>query len=160
MSTPKPIAIIGMSFRGPGDAHNIEAYWNMINNGVSAWSKVPAERWNADSFYHPDPEAAECNNTKAGHFIRQDMSEFDAGFFGVQPAEARSMDPQQRILLEVAWEAFENAGADLHDLKESDTGVYIASFTKDYENNMFKDTRFVPVSGFSFSNHEQENIDM
>lgn len=56
------------------------------------------------------------------------------------------MDPQQRLLLELAWEAFENAGADFNTLKQSDTGVYIAQFANDYENNMFKDTRVVPVS--------------
>ncbi|CZT12486.1 related to lovastatin nonaketide synthase [Rhynchosporium agropyri] len=144
MATPTPIAIIGMSFRGPGDAHDIEAFWEMIHDGRSAWSKVPAERWNADAFYHPDVDAVESSNTTSGYFVKEDMAGFDAGFFNIQASEAKAMDPQQRTLLELAWEAFENTGMDINALKGSDTGVYMAQFTKDYENNIFKDTRNVP----------------
>jgi acyl transferase domain-containing protein len=151
MAAPTPIAIVGMSFRGPGEAHDIEAFWEMIHDGRSAWSKVPAERWNADAFYHPDVDAVESNNTKSGYFVKQDVAEFDAGFFGIQASEAKAMDPQQRTLLELAWEAFENAGTDLNALKGSDTGVYMAQFTKDYENNIFKDARNIPVSDYSSS---------
>lgn len=146
MAASTPIAIVGMSFRGPGEATNIEQFWQMIVEGRSAWSKVPAERWNQDAFYHPDVYAAGSNNAKGGHFIKQSMADFDAGFFGIQPLEANVMDPQQRLLLELAYEAFENAGVTMSQLKGSDTGVYMAQFTKDYENNILKDPRSSPVS--------------
>jgi acyl transferase domain-containing protein len=145
MAAPTPIAIVGMSFRGPGGANTIEDFWDMIYDGRSAWSEVPADRWNGKAFYHPDVYAAEANNTKGGNFIQQNMGQFDAGFFGIQESEAKAIDPQQRLLLELSWEAFENAGANINDLKGSGTGVYMATFTRDYEAHIFKDTRTIPV---------------
>lgn len=145
MDGPIPIAIIGMGFRGPGGASNPEKLWDMLKDGKSAWSEVPSDRWNAKSFYHPDIHRRDANNHKGGHFIKANLAEFDAVFFGIQGSEAVVVDPQQRILLETTYEAFENAGIPIEDVKGSDTSVFIASFVRDYEMNIFKDSQGIPV---------------
>lgn len=72
-------------------------------------------------------------NHRGGHFMKRDMSAFDAGFFEIGAQESRAMDPQQRLLLETSYEALENAGMPLEQVKGSNTGVYVAAFAHDYE---------------------------
>lgn len=146
MAAPESIAIVGIGFRGPGGADSSEKLWDMLKEGRNAWSEVPSERWNGKAHYHPDIDARDASNHQGGHFIKGDVAEFDAGFFGIQGGEADAMDPQQRLLLEVAYEAFENAGVTIEELKGSDTSVFTASFTKDYEISAVSDPMTVPVS--------------
>lgn len=134
------IAIVGMSCRFPGGANNPEKLWRMLSEGRSAWSSVPSDRWNEDSFYHPSPDANGACNHRGGHFLDQDISTFDAGFFGIPPSEANTMDPQQRIQLESAYEALEDAGIPLMEIRGSDTAVYVAVFSHDYDYMACKDT--------------------
>ncbi|RDA84939.1 hypothetical protein CP532_5159 [Ophiocordyceps camponoti-leonardi (nom. inval.)] len=103
-----PIAIVGMAGKFPGEATNPEKFWEMLSRGKSALSKVPAERFNIDAFYHPSPEHHGTTNAQGGNFLRQDISSFDAPFFSITPKEAQAMDPQQRLALEVAYEGLEN----------------------------------------------------
>jgi acyl transferase domain-containing protein len=89
---PIPLAIVGIGCRFPGDATNPEKLWELIANGKSAWSEIPADRWNADAFWHPDPDDTNgTHNAKGGHFLSQDLGRFDAGFFNISPQEAASM---------------------------------------------------------------------
>jgi acyl transferase domain-containing protein len=141
---PIPIAIIGMGCRFPGGANGPEKLWEMLLAGRSAWSPVPSDRWNSESFYHPNIHARDANNHRGGHFLDGNISAFDASFFGIQPSEASVVDPQQRILLEAAYEALENAGIRLEDIRGSDAAVFVASFVRDYEMNIFKDTQGIP----------------
>lgn len=134
-----PIAIVGMSCRFPGGANNPEKLWSMISEGRSAWSNVPSDRWNENSFYHPCPDVNGAINHRGGHLLDQDISTFDIGFFGIPPSEACAIDPQQRIQLETAYEALENAGIPLKQIRGSDTAVYVAVFSHDYDHMMFKD---------------------
>ena len=92
---------------------------------------MPADRWDADAFYDPDPSAPGRMTTRWGGFI-PDAGGFDADFFGIAPREAPAMDPQQRFLLEVAWEALENAGIPADSLAGSRTGVIVGLSTWDY----------------------------
>ena len=119
----EPIAVIGMACRLPS-ADTPDEFWSLLDRGTDAVTEVPHARWNADAFYDADPSAAGKMMTKSGAFIRgADM--FDPQFFGIAPREAQSMDPQQRILLEVAWEALEHANIPPTSLYGSATGVFI-----------------------------------
>lgn len=121
---PVPIAIIGMGCHYPADVNSAEDLWDTVSHGKSGWSEVPADRFNHSAFYHPDPEAPGAVNQKGGHFLNRDIAAFDAGFFGVPRPEAETMDPQQRVVLETAWEAVENAGIPMPRFKGSNTGIF------------------------------------
>ena len=103
-----PIAVIGVGGRFPGEATNPEKLWDMISKGRSALSEVPKDRFNIDAFYHPYAERQGSMNVRGGHFLKDEISAFDAPFFSITPAEANAMDPQQRMALEVAYEGLEN----------------------------------------------------
>ncbi|KAF2157804.1 putative polyketide synthase [Myriangium duriaei CBS 260.36] len=135
----EPIAIIGIGCRFPGDATNPSRLWNLLSNGTSAWSKGPDGRYNFDGFRDPTRSSSASTNTNGGHFLSEDIAAFDASFFGLHSVEANAMDPQQRIMLEVAYEAFENAGVSTQQLSDSNTGVYVGQWTCDYGEVLSRD---------------------
>ena len=118
----EPVAVVGIGCRFPGDVVGPESFWRLLVNGVDAISQVPADRWDAEEFYDPDPLAPDRMTTKWGGFV-SDVAGFDADFFGISPREAAAMDPQQRLLLEVAHEALEHAGIPPDSLGGSRTGL-------------------------------------
>ncbi|MBO3462772.1 aminotransferase class III-fold pyridoxal phosphate-dependent enzyme [Aetokthonos hydrillicola Thurmond2011] len=124
------IAIIGIGCRFPG-AKDKEAFWQLLRDGVDAITEVPSDRWDADSFYDPDPTAPNKMNTRWGGFLR-DIDRFDPEFFKISPREAVSLDPQQRLLLEVTWEALEDAGQMPERLAGTQTGVFMGINSFDY----------------------------
>lgn len=144
VQSPIPIAIIGIGCRLPGDVTDTEKLWELLVEGRNAWSAVPAERYNEAAFYHPNPDNDGTTNHRGGHFMSQDIAAFDAAFFNISPVEAQAMDPQQRLLLETTYEAFENAGIAVEKARGSDTAVYAAIFTRDYEGNITKDPSDIP----------------
>ena len=103
-----PIAVVGVGGRFPGDASDPDKLWNLIANRQSALAEIPKDRFNVDAFYHPDGERLGSINLRNAHCLKQDPAVFDAPFFSIAPNEAKSMDPQQRMALEVAYEALEN----------------------------------------------------
>jgi acyl transferase domain-containing protein/SAM-dependent methyltransferase len=129
-----PIAIVGIGCRIPGSAPGPDGFWNLLANGRDGVCEVPADRWDIDRFYDPDPDAPARISTRWGGFLDGPVGAFDAAFFGISRREAVSMDPQHRLLLEVAWEALENAGHDPHALAGSRTGVYVGLSTTDYHH--------------------------
>ncbi len=124
------IAIIGIGCRFPG-AKNPEAFWQLLRNGVDAISEMPKERWDIDEFYDPEPGKPGKISTRWGGFLDQ-VDRFDASFFGISPREVERTDPQQRLVLEVAWEALENAGIVPSKLSGSQTGVFMGIGNYDY----------------------------
>src|SRR6476661_2155289 len=128
---PEPIALIGMGCRLPGGIVGPESYWDFLVGGGDGISEVPSDRWDADEFYDPDPAVPGRMTTKWGGFV-SDVAGFDAEFFGITPRETEAMDPQQRVLLEVAWEALENAGIPPDSLGGSRTGVVMGMSSWDY----------------------------
>ena len=128
---PEPIAIVGIGCRFPGKANGPEAFWQLLCDGVDAITEIPSDRWSIQSFYNREAGTPGKTNSKWGGFV-DGIDKFDAGFFGISPREAAFMDPQQRILLEVAYEAIEDAGETLERLSGSKTGVFIGISTSDY----------------------------
>ena len=127
----EPVAVVGIGCRFPGDVVGPESFWRLLVDGVDAIGEVPADRWDAEAFYDPDPLAPGRMTTKWGGFV-SDVAGFDAEFFGITPREAEAMDPQQRMLLEVTWEALEHAGIPPDSLSGSRTGVMMGLSSWDY----------------------------
>ena len=124
----EPIAVVGMSCRFPGGANSPEEFWNLLIEGRDAVGEVPADRWTADDFAALNGgEAPTCY----GGFLDQ-VDQFDPHFFGISPREAISLDPQQRLVLEVAWEALERGGIAPDRLRNTLTGVFLGITTNDY----------------------------
>ncbi|ADO72607.1 type I polyketide synthase [Stigmatella aurantiaca] len=145
----EPIAIIGMGCRFPGGADNPGLYWELLRAGVDAVGKVPSDRWDADAYYAQDPGADWKMVVREGGFLAQPIAAFDCEFFGLSPREANYVDPQQRLMLEVAWESLEDAGINPDSLAGSDTGVYVGFLSSDYGRVPFNaiQTRDLPYMG-------------
>lgn len=139
-----PIAIVGIGCRFPGNATEPEKLWDLLAEGRNCWRPVPPDRFNESAFYCSDPEASGTHNHRGGHFLDEDVAAFDADFFRISPSEAQAMDPQQRILLEVAYEALESSGITLDDVQGSNTAVYAASFSHDYDRILSRAPEDIP----------------
>ena len=127
----EPIAVIGMGCRFPGGANDPDSLWRMLCEGVDAVGEVPPDRWDVNEFFNPNPDTPGKMSTRWAGFL-EDIDGFDADFFGVSPREAVTMDPQQRLFLEVGWEALENAGQSPEKLLGSSTGVFVGIASNDY----------------------------
>ncbi|WP_367127397.1 SDR family NAD(P)-dependent oxidoreductase [Saccharothrix sp. HUAS TT1] len=121
------IAVVGLSCRFPGAA-DPEAFWRLLRRGEHAIRDVPADRWDADRLRDLDP-TVQC--PRQGGFLDH-VDRFDAAFFGIPPREANAMDPQQRLVLELAWEALEDAGIVPERLRGTRTGVFVGAMLDDY----------------------------
>lgn len=126
----EPIAIIGIGCRFP-QSPNPEAFWQLMRDGQDAITEVPKSRWDVDTYYHQDPKEPNRTNTRWGGFLDQ-IDHFDPQFFGIAPREVTSMDPQQRLILEVAWESLEDAGLIPEQLAGTRTGVFIGIGSHEY----------------------------
>jgi acyl transferase domain-containing protein/NADPH:quinone reductase-like Zn-dependent oxidoreductase/nucleoside-diphosphate-sugar epimerase len=132
----EPLAIVGMGCRFPGGADDPASYWRMLAAGTDAVREVPADRWDWQRFFDPNPASPGKISTRWGGFIDA-VDTFDASFFGISPREALHLDPQQRLFLEVAYEALEDAGLVRKQLAGSRTGVFVASYHNDYAQRIY-----------------------
>ncbi|MDQ3802883.1 MAG: type I polyketide synthase, partial [Acidobacteriota bacterium] len=134
--TTEPVAIVGIGCRFPG-ANGPEAFWRLLADGADAVTEVPPSRFDIDAFYDPTPGTPGKIASRFGGFI-DDIERFDGAFFGIAPREAEAMDPQQRVLLEVAYEALEDAGLapDRHGV--SGAGVFVGMMSNDYLHHMYR----------------------
>ncbi|WP_280273463.1 type I polyketide synthase [Nocardia wallacei] len=128
----EPIAVIGVGCRFPGGVSGIEDYWNLLVYGRSGIIDTPRDRWDVDAFYDADPDVPGRTYSRHGGFL-SDVRGFDAAIFGISPREAISIDPQHRLVLEVAWEALEHAAIAPDSLRGSATGVFVGMGGGDYE---------------------------
>ncbi|MUM15943.1 SDR family NAD(P)-dependent oxidoreductase [Mycobacterium sp. CBMA271] len=127
--TPR-FAIIGYAARFPGAADTDE-FWDVLSEGRDAISEVPADRWDVDEFFDPEPGTPGKVVTRRAGFV-DDVTGFDAPFFGMSTREVRLLDPQHRLLLETAWRAVEHSGIAPTDLAETNSGVFVGLATHDY----------------------------
>ncbi|MGO1078942.1 type I polyketide synthase [Inquilinus sp. CA228] len=126
----EPIAIVGMSCRLPG-APDLDAYWTQLVAGADGVGPIPAERWDLNAFYDPDPGAPGRAIARHGGFLDR-VDGFDPLFFRISPREAMQMDPQQRLMLELAWESLEDAGIAPSSLRRLPVGVFVGAIANDY----------------------------
>lgn len=138
----EPIAIIGMGCRFPGGADNPEIFWQMLRNGVDTVKEIPHDRWDLSEYYDDDKDAPGKMYTRYGSFLNK-VDEFDPLFFGISPREAASMDPHQRMFLEVSWEALEYAGIASDKLAGSKTGVFVGMSNSDFFRILFSDPEHI-----------------
>ena len=127
----EPMAIVGMGMRFPGGANDPESYWQLLKDGVDAITPIPGDRWSIDDWYDADPMTPGKMYTRHGGFLTG-IDRFAADFFSISRREAESLDPQQRMLMEVAWEALEHAGQAPSSLHGSRTGVFVGLGNSDY----------------------------
>lgn len=126
------IAIVGIGCRLPGGANSPLDLWKNLMEQKDCMREVPPERWDLRRFYSPVRTKPGKMITREGGFLTCDLKEFDPLFFGLSPREAEHMDPQQRLALEVTWEALEDAGIDLEAQDAHSIGVYIAGFNLEH----------------------------
>lgn len=123
-------AIVGYAARFPG-APDADAFWEVLREGRDAVSEIPEDRWDVDEFFDPEPGVPGKVVTRRAGFV-DDVTGFDAPFFGLSTREVRLMDPQHRLLLETAWRAVEHSGTAPTALAETNTGVFVGLATHDY----------------------------
>ncbi|MEU6275215.1 SDR family NAD(P)-dependent oxidoreductase [Streptomyces populi] len=131
LSRPQPLAVIGLSCRLPGGA-TPEEFWQSLADGRDSTAQFPEERHSVAGFYDPDPDHPGTAYTLSGNFLDGPVDTFDPTVFGISPREAAGMDPQQRLVLELAWEAMENACLPPNELEGSRVGVFLGASTSDY----------------------------
>lgn len=134
----EPIAIVGMACRFAGGIDSLEKFWELLRSGGDAIGDLPDGRWDSYGAAGRDFAAAVRDVTKRGAFL-DDIAGFDADFFDITPREAALMDPQQRIVLELAWEALEHAGIPPRALGGTDTGVFMGVGSDDYGRRLLED---------------------
>ncbi|WP_051838295.1 type I polyketide synthase [Streptomyces sp. NRRL WC-3742] len=127
----EPIAIVGLGCRLPGGVEDGDALWQALLDGLDAVREVPANRWDADAWLDADPAAPGTMTTRWGGFL-DDVHGFDADLFRISPAEAAHLDPQQRLALEVAWSALEDARIVPGALAGTRTGVFLGTMAQEY----------------------------
>ncbi|KAK8005776.1 hypothetical protein PG990_011813 [Apiospora arundinis] len=140
MESNTPLAVVGYAYRAPGVGR--KGLWEFLADAKSAWSEVPADRFNKDAFYHAGDKPG-FFPSEGGHFLPDDVYAFDASFFNIKAEEARSLDPQTRLVLECAFEAAESAGLTLPELAGANIGVFAQAGFSEYSMRLVEDLQTI-----------------
>ena len=127
----EPVAIVGIGCRFPGGASSPDEFWSLLARGGDAIGELPSGRFDLDAFFDPNPEVPGKLYSRWGGFVER-LDELDADFFGIAPREARHLDPQHRLILEVVWEALQDGGQVIARLAGSRTGVFVGISSHDH----------------------------
>ncbi|TGJ82083.1 hypothetical protein E0Z10_g6697 [Xylaria hypoxylon] len=144
-SGPEPIAIVGSGCRFPGGSNSPSKLWELLKNPRDLSTKVPDTRFNVDTFYHPEATHHGTTNATKSYFLEEDVSQFDAGFFNIQPMEGEAIDPQQRLLLETVYDSLCAAGLRMEKLRGSSTAVYVGMMCDDWSTMVSRDWESLPT---------------
>ncbi len=131
-SPQESIAIVGMSCRFPKGGNVPEEFWKLLIDGIDAVTDIPEERWKAEKYYSENDKEEGKMYCKKGAFLNVPIDQFDSKFFNISPKEAAELDPHHRMLIELTWEAFENAGLDINEYSGSRTGVFLGLSSDEY----------------------------
>jgi thioester reductase-like protein len=150
MSDPtlEPIAIIGIGCRLPGGSNSAASYWKMMLDGVDAVKEITQDRWDHRAYYDPEQGKPGKTYSKWAGMV-EGIDQFDPAFFGITDREACHMDPQQRMLLEVSWQALEDAGQQLDLASGDETGVFVGISISDYASLQTSDAGRGTVDAYS-----------
>ncbi|MDX8047241.1 SDR family NAD(P)-dependent oxidoreductase [Gracilibacillus sp. S3-1-1] len=150
------IAVIGLSGRYP-QSPDLGSFWDNISTGQNCITEVPADHWNVEPDFDPNPSNKNKSYSKWGGFL-SDVDKFDPVFFRIAPSEAEKLDPQLRIMLETAWHTVEDAGYTPDKLSKKDVGVYVGVMNNDFtwvaSENYIKTGEFSSPGNY---NHEIAN---
>ena len=135
----EPIAIIGMGCRYPGGVRTPEEFWHLLSSGEDILSDIPDDRWDFEAHFDPEITVPGKMYVRKGYYL-DDIDQFDPQFFGLSPREAESLDPQQRLVMEVSWETLEHAGIAPSSLKGGKTGVFVGQYWDDYSSQRIYST--------------------
>ncbi len=127
----EPVAIVGMGCRYPGGVRTPDDFWELLSSGRDILRDIPDERWDVDAFYDPEMTVPGKMYVRQGHYL-DNIDQFDPQFFGLSPREAESLDPQQRLVMEISWETLEHAGIASDSLRGGKTGVFVGQYWDDY----------------------------
>ncbi|KAH8807194.1 hypothetical protein F5884DRAFT_899634 [Xylogone sp. PMI_703] len=141
----EPIAIIGSACCLPGDVRSPSQLWELLSEPRDVSAPIPSNRFSKEKFHHKHNYQHGTTSVSRSYFISRDPSHFDTQFFGIKPVEAKAIDPQQRILLEVVYEALESAGLPMKSLEGSNTSVYVGVMSADYEAILLRDPESLPT---------------
>jgi acyl transferase domain-containing protein len=134
----EPIAIVGMAMRLPGGINSSQSFWDLLINKKDSRSRIPANRYSIDAFYSKTAKRGTVKS-QHGYFLDNDLQQLDTSFFSMNKTEVKSLDPQQRQLLEVVWECMENAGQT--KWRGTNIGCFIGVFGEDWLDLNAKDTQ-------------------
>ncbi|MGR4879900.1 type I polyketide synthase [Streptomyces sp. LARHCF249] len=152
------IAITGLGCRFPG-APDTHAYWELLKSGERQFSTVPRERWNHETFHEPGNRSApNAAYTDQVAFL-DDVDRFDAVHYGIPPARARAMDPQHRLMLDVAREALDDAGMGRGDFDRENTGVFLGLSVSDYKDLVSTPIRAITLAEESLAADDPDGLD-
>jgi hybrid polyketide synthase/nonribosomal peptide synthetase ACE1 len=143
----EPIAIVGTGCRFPGKSNTPAKLWDLLNHPRDLSSEIPQSRFSSRGFYHPDGSHHGTSNVQKSYFLDDDVRQFDSKFFNISTAEAEAMDPQQRMLLEVVYEAIESANLSMDEMRGTPTAVYVGLMCDDYSGLLFSDMESLPTYG-------------
>lgn len=152
----EPLAVVGIACNFPG-SNTPEDFWSLLENGEDAVTEIPSDRWDTGKYFDADPSVKGKMYSKAGGFI-DTLEFFDNDFFSISPREALNMDPQQRRLLELSWEALERAAIDPQTLRGSKTGVYVGVTTNDYGEQIIRSHGLKDLDSFFLSGNTSNAI--
>lgn len=141
----EPIAIIGSSCRFPGGSSTPSKLWDLLRQPRDVLRPVPNGRWDAKAYYHPVPTHHGTSDVQESYFLDEDVTAFDNSFFNIQAAEADSLDPQQRILLETVFDSLVDAGLPMEALRGSNTSVFVGQMCDDWSGLLTRDWDSYPT---------------